>query len=1040
MANKSFSYKFDYSFNRESKSFENGIKSKPCPYKFNYASGFSHGSYRFRYDRRDRIHIEDNVFQYVRFADNIIKEDSNFQYVRFPEELIRNKMKSLTHLEHNEFLLSEYMSLKKVMDNQIIVDKDYLVTTIVRNIERENNEIAFRKYKYIYKNEDVMLELIRVLELEKEKEDYLLEKVDKFLYKNIDKNYITEKKNDLLYKDTSEYLNHVKYKNLEIEEDSLNLKGNQTLAMDIESQDLKLKSIKDKKLNKEDTQRMLDELTLKEVVKFDNLQLDLHTIIELIEDVSEIENLALNKDNELDKFYSLMLELNTYMELDKDISKKMIAKIMESFLELEDENLLEVIDGLKDMDKDLRSKDLRDTTIGNIEILLKDKILDKITFLDIDKEDESIGLSKKTIKNISKHLNEKLLEISSVKEMNKNMIGKLMDITIQEVKKDLKETLLDRVVELDIEKEQREQQLSIEYVKNINDLLEDIKLDDVSYVKVEKEIQQTLVEKFHYKDISKIKVKDLVLNTYNHLGKNIKQYILDRFNSKNIFKDYESIQVEKQSHKYITLEETINLILSFIDDIDIEDIEPYYRKAIPDIEKEFEKLIEDHTLRWIYERISNIKLEECTIKFLLKDIIESFTDEKVNKNLNTDLNIVELEKDIIGEILKDKLESLLEVIRTTLLYKEKDIAEFLQDSSSNKDISLDGESLLDVESLRDIIKDNDLIDVITSILIEVEDRDLDLGPSPTKEILVNLIKELKKQRILEFIIDENLPLARVYREINKNKPDIQALREQSIVKETSIELSQKFRDIDKFEEKNLDLYKRFWFLRATDPLDWKIVPYDNFPYEDDSVIFDENKQMIPDNWQLEMVDVENKMFKKIDNNPVPFGKDVSNVEMALSVEIMIEMINILILLWSRLFYAFTGYTGTQSVTRLTRTLYEWLTLETSISAMDNKESKEHYMRAYRWIRWEAEKVSIKGRDDMNLNGNCYIDEFIYELIYYMENHHFDTMPLFKVVEVMDEYRALVTEDEPQGDIEFVLDKVKGMRHKILDCREKRNNE
>ena len=77
---------------------------------------------------------------------------------------------------------------------------------------------------------------------------------------------------------------------------------------------------------------------------------------------------------------------------------------------------------------------------------------------------------------------------------------------------------------------------------------------------------------------------------------------------------------------------------------------------------------------------------------------------------------------------------------------------------------------------------------------------------------------------------------------------------------------------------------------------------------------------------------------------------------------------------------------------------------------------------------------------MELNGNMYISEWIFELIYYMENHHFDTMPIFDVIEKMDEFRALLPEDDPQGDINFVLDKVKGMRHKIIECKAKKSNE
>lgn len=1057
MVNKPIPYKFDYSLSRGSKSIESGIESKPYPYKFSHITGLSHGSYRFRYDRRDIIHIEESSFQYVRFGTDLIKEKTDHVYVSFAEEFIRDKVRTLSNEKYKEFLLSEYMILRKAVDNQLLINKDYLVSIIVRNLEKGNREKLMKKYKCIHKNEEVILELIREMELEKERKDYLLEKMSKFLYRNRDK-LLKLIRNLGVERDKEKYYLKSITGELNINKDDLEFINNQRTSLWIENSGLDLMSVENKGFLKENKDRTLELLKLKELDKFENFSLELDTIVDLIKEVNNIEGLTLQRDKKMDKIYDLILEMTTYMDLDKDISNKMHVKIIENLLEVEDSKRLDIINCLKDMDKELDFKTLEDIPIGNIQNLLEDKILDNMTFVEIEKEDKPFTFSKKTIKNISKRIKKVFLEKSNIKEIGEINTVKLLSKTLSEVKKDLKENLLDRkIVNLDIEKEKEESILSLRITKGIDTLLENIKLDKINYLDIEKEIHESLLDKFHSKNISKSKTRSLILNTYKYLEKGIKQYFVDRFNSKDVFKDSSYIQAEKHSLKDIALYEDINLILDSIDDIDIEDIEPYYRKAIPDINKDMERLIEDYTLKWIYEKISNIQLEDYTIKFLFRDILESFIDEKMSKFFLQDIDTSRLEKDIIGEIIKDRLEKLLEKIRNTLVEKEdyettldrtsiddieKDILEFLEESlRGHLDISLDNEEeLVSIESFNEIVKDNNLIDVVTSVLIEIEDKDLELDPSPTREILKNLVKELKKKRILEFTIDEDLPLVRAYREINKSKPDIEVLREQAVVKEKSIELSQKFRDMDKFEEKNLDLYKRFWFLRATDPLDWKIVPYNNYPYENEPVVFDENKDMIPDNWQLEMIDVENKMFKKIDKNPVPFGKDTSNVEMALSIEIMIEMINILILLWSRLFYAFTGYTGTQSVTRLTRTLYEWLTLETSINAMDNKKSKEHYLRAYRWIRWEAEKVSIKAREDMNLNGNFYIDEFIFELIYYMENHHFDTMPLFKVVEVMDEYRALIPTDEPQGDIEFVLDKVKGMRHRILDCREKRNNE
>lgn len=243
-------------------------------------------------------------------------------------------------------------------------------------------------------------------------------------------------------------------------------------------------------------------------------------------------------------------------------------------------------------------------------------------------------------------------------------------------------------------------------------------------------------------------------------------------------------------------------------------------------------------------------------------------------------------------------------------------------------------------------------------------------------------------------------------------------------------------EIYKEDTKTLRIYKMLWFLRATKPEDWKILPWRDYPYEEEPITF-EQKELIPENWQLKLTP---EYWNKIEEHPIPFGSDLGTEEMAVSIEIMIDMINILIMLWATRYTGFAGYTGTQAVILLTEILYSWLMLETSIKEMDKKDSKEHYFRCYRWIRWEAEKVALKARDDMNMNGNDYISELVFELIYYMENHHFDTMPLFECVEKMDEFRALIPEMDPQGDIEFALDKLKGIRHRIIESKSKKSNE
>ncbi len=112
-------------------------------------------------------------------------------------------------------------------------------------------------------------------------------------------------------------------------------------------------------------------------------------------------------------------------------------------------------------------------------------------------------------------------------------------------------------------------------------------------------------------------------------------------------------------------------------------------------------------------------------------------------------------------------------------------------------------------------------------------------------------------------------------------------------------------------------------------------------------------------------------------------------------------------------------------------IYEFITLETSREEQIKENVKEQYDRAYKWLRWEGEKMALFARHDMDLRGNYYVGLMLEELIFYMVDHHFDVLPLFEDVNKMDEWRTMFNRDVNK-DIKFVLDKVKGIRHKILE--------
>ena len=177
-----------------------------------------------------------------------------------------------------------------------------------------------------------------------------------------------------------------------------------------------------------------------------------------------------------------------------------------------------------------------------------------------------------------------------------------------------------------------------------------------------------------------------------------------------------------------------------------------------------------------------------------------------------------------------------------------------------------------------------------------------------------------------------------------------------------------------------------------------------------------------------------KKFLGENKHPIPFGEDMGTQEIPVHINVMVDFINIIMLMWSRFYYQFTGYTGIHAVCGIVNLVYEWLSLESSSEIYDISD----YYRCFRWLRWEAEKIYNMARHDPDLTGNAWIEKLIYELVEYMEMHHMDEVPLFEPTHLMDEYRNIF--DDPSFDIEIVVNKVKGVRKKVIDTNKVRRNQ
>ncbi|WP_243464693.1 hypothetical protein [Clostridium botulinum] len=241
-----------------------------------------------------------------------------------------------------------------------------------------------------------------------------------------------------------------------------------------------------------------------------------------------------------------------------------------------------------------------------------------------------------------------------------------------------------------------------------------------------------------------------------------------------------------------------------------------------------------------------------------------------------------------------------------------------------------------------------------------------------------------------------------------------------------------------FDFRDLKIIKRWWVLEATDPRDEKILPIKDYNYPNNPLLV--NSRIKPYGHLIE----QNKHpisyapymdFQGID---LDYGKE----EMPLSIEIMIDMVNIVGMIVQHSASQFANVSGQEAIEFIMELLLDWLNMETTIEAMNKSGSRDHYLRAYRWIRWEAEKIWFMADKDHTQDktmGIKYTGMLFANLIDYMKYHYFDVVPLWRNLKYMDierQFNRVAT----NGDIIKILDKVKGNRHYMIETQnfEKKN--
>jgi len=269
-----------------------------------------------------------------------------------------------------------------------------------------------------------------------------------------------------------------------------------------------------------------------------------------------------------------------------------------------------------------------------------------------------------------------------------------------------------------------------------------------------------------------------------------------------------------------------------------------------------------------------------------------------------------------------------------------------------------------------------------------------------REAITSIQKD--NEKYLDYI-----PLINIYKQIKKDLLDLTIW---DIYKEHDRQLQGTLiKDIYKVgNNKFIEVTQRWWWLRPTAPTDRIIVPNKDYAR------------------MKELLENANYEYLRYNEHPIEWGKqwgiDYNIPPYAVSIEIMLDLINILIMIWHKNTQGWLCCSGKEAMQFIMELLYDWYTMETSTPNTD-------YIRAYRWIRWEAEKVYFLNTE----NGLQAIGILIANLIDYMKYHHFDLVLLWRNPKAMDIERNF-NKIATNGDIMKDLDKLKGNRHYYIETQ------
>lgn len=614
----------------------------------------------------------------------------------------------------------------------------------------------------------------------------------------------------------------------------------------------------------------------------------------------------------------------------------------------------------------------------------KDKKINKTYDCSLNKQNRKINISQKYnfniddikfTKEVDKHLDKNNIKF------NKNKTYQLSDLKTNEF---MKKNVINLSITINSQITKNNtfnlKSNSIEFVKNKNfmfdhfmkckEILENrtIKLDRIFISNINKISFYNLFREFEEMDYS-IKPNLFCRNKINLIDKKINDVYMNKENIRNIDKSLNNLLLYRNKGKALW----IYLDNCYIDKVQNKSIAK--NKFSKFAYKNYNSISKNKTEKEInYIPIINISKNNIN-KLMYIDTIKDIYLGNVDKSMF---------KDVARNIFINK-ENYLDRIVKINVFKDN-TAGLLKDKYI--DIFKNSIEFINNINYRNIFKDNSLCSlnkIETNIF-----KDTLYGLNKAKKILVN----------------NNL--------YSLNKNNIKVL------KDSLYNLNKDAVDIIKniYNSTGLEVIKRWWILEATSPCDKRILPYD-YNYSSNPVML--NNRIIDKHPISFMPYLENN--KGIDLN---YGLE----EINLSIEIMLDMVNIVGIIVQHSASQFTNCSGQESIEFIMELLLDWLNLDTTITEMQLKGSREHYLRCYRWIRWEAEKVwfmADKDHTQDKMMGIKYAGILFANLLDYMKYHHFDIVPLWRNLKYMDIERQF-NRQAVNGDLIKDLNKLKGKRH------------